>query len=198
MATRIKPCFSSNLTLLSWNIALTEPSAICNRSSRECTHLICEECLSHNPDVIALQESPYPSWGADTFGDYISMGTRQSHCGYVDLLLHNKLTNYKYIELDKQLPSVAASVTLRNKSNVALSSSHFAPFKENFPLRVQQCNRLMSSVTQECGNCILIGDFNMRTAEDVHMESLCGGWADAWKSCGSNTVSKFTWNSFAK
>lgn len=177
---------------------MTQPSSLSDRSTLECTRLISEECLRHRPNVIALQESPYRSWGSDLFETFYSVGTQRSHCGYVDLLLHKDLADYHRIEFDRSLPSVAASITLPNNAKVAVSSSHLAPFKEGFPHRAFQCNTLMSSLTQECDNCILLGDFNMRAAEDLYIENLCGGWIDSWKSCGSDKSSKFTWNSCVK
>lgn len=178
---------------------MAQPSTASNRSTRECIRLIREECLQQRPDVIALQESTHPLLGSDMFDDYTSMGVQQSHCGYVDLLLHNDLvSNCEPIELDPRLPSVAASLTLPSKIKVALSSSHLAPFKDGFPQRAHQFNSLASSLMHECNNCIFLGDFNMRAAEDQYMENLCGGLVDAWKLCGSDPSSKFTWDSFAK
>eukprot|EP00804_Cyclotella_cryptica_P003847 CCRYP_015727-RA/>CCRYP_015727-RA protein AED:0.03 eAED:0.03 QI:73/1/1/1/1/1/2/481/286 len=207
----IKPtCFTSSLTLLSWNIAMAEPSSMAPNAierSREFGRLIREECLGRpssrqttTPDVIALQECPYPSWGVDNFDScgYASVGNRQSHCGFVDLLLRKELADdCKSIELDESLPSVACSFTLPNKARIAVSSSHLAPFKDGFRTRSKQCNMLMNSLTEECVNCILLGDFNMRAAEDKNIEQMCGGWVDAWKSNGAKGSSQFTWNSFA-
>jgi hypothetical protein len=144
--------------------------------------------------VIALQESPYPSWGSDTFRDYTSVGVQPSHCGYVDLLLRKGL-HYEPMELEN-LPSVAARLTFPEK--VVVSSSHLAPFKDGFPLRRQQLHDLMSTMTRGCDNCIILGDLNMRAAEDEYVENMCGGWSDAWKGCGSDLSSKFTWDSFVK
>jgi endonuclease/exonuclease/phosphatase (EEP) superfamily protein YafD len=203
MGTIIKPCFSHPLTLLSWNIAMAQSSASAPDPAqrlRRINRLISDECALTTPHVLALQECPYPSWGGDQFDSlgYVSVGTQQSHCGYVDLLLQKELaTNYQSIDLD-ELPSVACSVLLPDKSRVAISSSHLAPFKDGLSIRLQQCNSLMNSLTRECDNCILLGDFNMRAAEDETVENLCGGWTDAWKGCGSDFASKFTWNSFAK
>jgi hypothetical protein len=182
------------------------PDAI--ERTREFGRLIREECLgrpskplSTPPDVIALQECPYPSWGADNFNfsGYTSVGTRVSHCGYVDLLLKTELaSDYRTIQLNESLPSVACSFTLPNKSRIAVSSSHLAPFKEGFRMRSNQCNMLMNSLTEECSNCVLLGDFNMRAAEDKPIEQMCGGWIDAWKASGSKGSNKFTWNSYDK
>ncbi|KAL7487243.1 hypothetical protein ACHAW6_012844 [Cyclotella cf. meneghiniana] len=211
MITCIKPtCFTSNnLTLLSWNIAMARPSSMAPDAierSREIGRLIRQECLGQPsnprtipPDVIALQECPYPSWGADNFDSlgYTSLGTRKSHCGHVDLLLRKELANgFQPIELNERLPSVACSFTLPNESHIAVSSSHLMPFKEGFPTRYRQCNLLMKSLVDECANCVLLGDFNMRAAEDKAIEQLCGGWIDAWKANGAEKLSNFTWNSF--
>ena len=100
---------------------MTQPSAASNRNSRECARLIRKECLSRSPDVIALQESPFPSWGVNEFQDYTSVGIQQSHCGYVDLLLRNELAAcYQSIELNPHHPSVAASIILLYRTKFRL------------------------------------------------------------------------------
>mmetsp|Transcript_9177 Transcript_9177/g.16602 ORF Transcript_9177/g.16602 Transcript_9177/m.16602 type:complete len:102 (+) Transcript_9177:1-306(+) len=56
---------------------------------------------------------------------------------------------------------------------------------------------LMDILSQQADNCIHLGDFNMRAAEDGGIEnSSGGGWIDAWKETGSNSEVKFPWNSF--
>jgi hypothetical protein len=57
----------------------------------------------------------------------------------------------------------------------------------------------MKLMTQNGGNnCILLGDFNARAAEDTKIENAAGGkWLDAWKCTGSDPATKFTWDTFA-
>lgn len=128
------------------------------------------------------------------------MGTQSSHCGYVDLLLKEELARRSRPIVSRRgnLPSVATTIILPNRTRIAVSSSHLAPFKEGSSTRAMQCETLMKIMTEECDNCILLGDFNMRAFEDKTTENLCGGeWIDAWKGCGSNVGVKFTWDSFA-
>ena len=228
------------LTLLSWNVSNASPSCMAPdpaQRAKRAPFLIRDECLLPSPDIIALQECPSPSFGRDVFGThgYISMGTRQSHCGYVDLLVREGLTtsssssttvvaeaainddNYVNVNDSKRkrkrpstgtttiitdfykIPSVACQIDLPNGVTIAVSSSHLAPYKEGASERLAQCTTLMKLMTQNGGdNCILLGDFNARAAEDVKIENAAGGkWLDSWKCTGSDPATKFTWDTFA-
>lgn len=214
------------LTLLSWNISNARPSASAPDFARravDAPRLIRDECLLASrarrpapPDVIALQECPHPSFGTEEFGPagYVSVGSRASHCGYVDLLVREELRPRPLpIPAEYNLPSVAAAILVApprsNGENdddeatpvpprsIAVSSSHLAPFKENALLRLMQCTALMDLLAEESDDCVHLGDFNMRAAEDAGVEGACGGgWMDAWKEAG-DARSKFTWDSFA-
>ena len=218
LMSRIPASYQSfPLTLLSWNISNAHPSYSTPDSARrseESPRLIREECLRPNananapsspPDIIALQECPYPSFGEEEFGQsgYVSMGTQQSHCGYVDLLVRKELAignNARPIRTVREhnLPSVAATIVLPNETKIAASSSHLAPFKDGAFQRITQCMTLMDLLNDQADNCILLGDFNTRAAEDSGIENACGGgWIDAWKETGSKSDAKFSWNSFA-
>ena len=185
------------LNILSWNISNAHPSFSAPdklQRSQDAPRLIREECLRYTPDIIALQECPYPSFGSDEFTNYVSVGTRQSHCGFVDLLIRNELQNVQPITLPKHLPSVATTIALPNETKITVSSSHLAPFKEGADQRLMQCMTLLDCMYTESPNCILLGDMNMRVAEDVNIENA--GLIDAWKSAGANSDSKFSWNTF--
>ena len=100
MSAAITSCYSTPLTIVSWNIAEAAPSFAApsrSRRAQEAPRLIRECILGRNqspPDIIALQESPFPSFGTELFEEhgYVSVGgTTLSHCGYVDLLLRKKL-----------------------------------------------------------------------------------------------------------
>lgn len=75
--------------------------------------------------------------------------------------------------------------------------------KEGAAERKTQYTSLMRQMLQHAPNCILLGDFNMRTAEDIHAETALqdggGRWMDAWKASPPGPIkyaSKFTWDSF--
>ena len=211
-----QPSSTFPLTLLSWNISNAKPSFSApnniHQRAQDAPRLIREECLRYTPDIIALQECPYPQFGTEEFTDdgYISAGTQQSHCGYVDLLIRKELieqddndVKFQPIHLPKMhpimtnlpIPSVATKIQLPNNTNVAISSSHLSPFKDNANLRLLQIMTLMDSmINNECDNCILLGDMNMRKAEDKDIENA--GLIDAWKTCGSKRNTNFTWNSY--
>lgn len=137
-------------------------------------------------------------WGEATFGThgYVSVGTQSSHCGLCDLLVRKDFAPQR-VYLDSQSPSVAAILTLPNKTKVAVASNHLAPFGEGANERKNECTSLMRTLSRQCHNVVLIGDFNMRQKEDKTIEGLeGGGWLDSWKVCGSSKQLKFTWNSF--
>ena len=116
--------------------------------------------LAHNPDVIALQESPYEKWGTEIFGPYgyFSVGTVQSHCYFVDLMVKNNISNNSNFNSNSNsnsnreesnadvtriltrtaLPCVAARVKLQggdcdgngdgNGKEICFASCHLEPF----------------------------------------------------------------------
>lgn len=208
------------LTIVSWNIANAQPSAAADcpsLRSQELPRLLTDEILrSHffnspnqqassqsqpyrHPDVIALQESPSPSWATNVFTQFgfTSIGTQMSHSGYCDLLVSAELAQQASPLLGmRDVPAVAATVVLPNDIKVAVSSCHLSPFGEGAYDRQVESEEIMQAMSKESSNCILMGDFNMRQAEDKTVENLCGGgWIDAWKAGGSNKQLKFTWDS---
>jgi endonuclease/exonuclease/phosphatase family metal-dependent hydrolase len=196
--------YSTPLTVVSWNIAEAAPSFSASdsiRREREAPRLI-RECIlggRDRPDIIALQECPYPSFGTETFAEqgYVSVsGATRSHCGYVDLLLKKQLAERsRPISLRSDLSSVASRIILPNKTVISVSSSHLAPFKTGARQRVIQCQYLVESLRHESDNMIFLGDYNARQSEDSAIENLLG--IDAWKAAGSKFRNKFTWDSFA-
>ncbi|KAL7537238.1 hypothetical protein ACHAXR_007682 [Thalassiosira sp. AJA248-18] len=227
------------LSIISWNIsqiplsdvsaAAPDPALRAQDSSR----LICEECLrphfasqqqdgnTHLPDIIALQECPDEQWGSMVFGQigYISMGTQESHSGFVDLLIRKdfasqriwmtkdgtwcggRLERNEHSSYDdhykEELPCVSAIITLPNSTQVAVASNHLEAGTRGASSRSHQCKLLMELLAKKTENVILIGDFNMRQKEDKKTENLVGGgWLDAWKEgSGASQEKKMTWNS---
>ena len=179
------------LNIISWNISNAQPSFSSPNFTKR------SQDAPSTPSIIALQECPYPNFGSELFTSlgYVSAGTRQSHCGYCDLLIQRELSNkIQSIQLPNHLPSVAAKIELPNKTQIAVSSSHLQPFKEGANKRLLQCMSLMDCMTKESNNCILLGDMNMRVAEDKDVEGA--GLVDCWKAAGSSKDTKFTWNSY--
>jgi hypothetical protein len=98
----------------------------------------------------------------------------------------------------KDLPAVAAILTLPNRTRITVASLHLPHTKEAAPLRTGLCGAIMEQlISQNSDGIILTGDFNMRDFEDKTTEKLCGGnWVDAWKMVTkSDKETKFTWNS---
>ena len=224
------------LNIVSWNISETPMAQVSaaapNRTLRaqESANLIRKECLrphfdsqkqgetKYLPDIIALQECPDPKWGSAVFGpEYVSIGTEETHCGFVDLLVRSDFRSERictrnggitwgesserigdpFAELDNhEHPSVSALITLPNKTRLAVASNHLAAHASGAKAREHQCSHLMELLTKKAENVILIGDFNMRQKEDKKIEKLVGGgWLDAWKQSGESKILKMTWNS---
>ena len=78
-------------------------------------------------EIAGPRDSNEPSWGDKVFGQYgyVSIGTRHSHCGMADLLVRQDFAPQR-IQVDN-LPSVAAILTLTNKTKIAIASNHLAP-----------------------------------------------------------------------
>ena len=198
------------LTLVSWNISSAQSSRVApdlELRDNLAPKLISEEILRCKPDIIALQETAYPSFGSEIFGPagYVSIGSQTAlHTDeYVDLLVKRELaSDAKQISLQPshmyELPAVVASLVLPNRTCIAVASLHLPHTKEGAPWRKELCSALMKQLTAlNCENMILVGDYNMRDFEDKTTEQLCGGnWIDAWKRVTkSNMETKFTWNS---
>eukprot|EP00984_Skeletonema_dohrnii_P020349 scaffold9889_cov96-Skeletonema_dohrnii-CCMP3373.AAC.3 len=82
-----------SLTIVSWNISSAESSSVAPDPAlrtREAPRLIREEILRSEPNVIALQQTAYQSFGVETFASsgYVSVGSQTAlHTNkYVDLL----------------------------------------------------------------------------------------------------------------
>ncbi|KAL7499965.1 hypothetical protein ACHAWT_010906 [Skeletonema menzelii] len=198
------------LTIVSWNISSAESSRVApdpSLRSREAPRLIREEILRLQPDVIALQETGYPSFGEETFTPfgYVSIGSQTAlHTDeYIDLLVKKELANgARQIALQPfqaiALPAVAGVLILKNRTRIAIASLHLPHTKEAAKFRNVLCGAIMDQLTsQNCDGIILTGDFNMRGFEDKTTEQLCGGkWKDAWKTVtNDDKETKFTWNS---
>ena len=169
--------------------------------------------LAHNPDVIALQESPYEKWGTEIFGPYgyFSVGTVQSHCYFVDLMVKNNISNESNADVTRiltrtALPCVAARVKLQggdcdgNGKEISFASCHLEPFGDNADKakRLEQMSNIIESLSDHTDNYIILGDMNMRQDEDKRVKGLVDGRPgllhDAWEEKGTKN-NKFTWNS---
>lgn len=195
------------LSVVSWNIANAEPSYSApdrRQRAEQAPMLIKRECLRQGfliqgdadifkPDIIALQECPFRNFGTEVFEpDYKSMGQRESHSGYCDLLVRS---DFSAETLDVFTPSVAALVTLPNKTRLAVASCHLSPFNEGAEERKEQCTELTRVLSETSSNIFMMGDFNMRQYEDFVVLSVGGrGWNDAWDRLKCPFDLKFTWN----
>ena len=194
----------AHLTCLTWNIALAKPSNCApsswqiGRSQRQREALL-KEILDANADVLALQEVPYPEW-EDEFllnHGYVRIGSTQSHCGWVLLLLRIELTFLvqKHVCIG---PTVLAKLQTSAEDVLWLSSSHLAPFKDNAGLRLRQLQAVVQYCEQQKDSAwILCGDLNLRKEENISVEQSPrqGTLLDAWKAAGAPRHTKYTWNS---
>jgi len=199
------------LTLVSLNVAGCQPSADAPRgwNQKASTDSIREEILSHNPDIIALQECPgTESWADTTFLNYTTIGATRSHADNVILLVKKGIQAHRVkvpttMTTTRWLPAVISNLTYKSRS-LLLASVHLAPFKEGEDTRRQQIADALSLAVEEGEGggttgrrgrrlpLIMAGDMNMRQSEDVGMKRQ--GWTDFWQSAGSERSTKFTWD----
>lgn len=198
-----------SLSVVSWNISSAQPSQLAPNialRSQRAPGLIRDECIRSLPDVIALQETSHPNQGTDMFGtgstgySYVSIGTQVAHhtAEYVDLLVKRELYSQCQTINLQNLPAVAATINLPNGTRIAVASLHLPHTSQAAPERKRMCEAIMKGIVSQVGNnIILLGDFNMRKAEDKPTEGLVGGgWMDAWKVVTNSDKSRnFTWNS---
>ena len=190
------PIFS----ILTWNISQAKASNAAPRDwkesgSSENRMVIANLIRSHNPDILALQEVPDPSWlpMIVSFDSYIPLGSVQTHCGFTTLLIRPKLAkNIRYVF--QVGPSIIAFWKERSMM-ISLSSSHLHPGKEGHIERLQQFTALWNCARQQqATHMVFTGDMNMRGHEDQHVESLCQPpLVDIWKQIGT-PKNKWTWN----
>ena len=181
----------NRIRILSWNIAECQPSHDAPPDDFDCEAAILQQIVSHDAHVLCLQECPSTSWQPPSLlHSYALVGGAPSHCGVTQLWIHNSLFHQRMVSKG---PSVAAVVLIGDQS-IGVSSSHFAPFKSNAPLRLEQTRDLCQSLSKATPNFIMAGDFNMRKAEDIDIERL--GLQDVFKVAKSPKSAIFTWNSF--
>ena len=128
---------------------------------------------------------------------YVRIGSTQSHCGWVLLLLRVELTFLvrKHVCISS---TVLAKLQTSNKDVLWLGSSHLAPFKNNADLRLRQMMAIVQYCEQQKGSSwIFCGDFNLREEENISVEQSPrqGTLLDAWKASGAPRQAKYTWNS---
>jgi endonuclease/exonuclease/phosphatase family metal-dependent hydrolase len=172
---------------------------------------LAEKIDQFQPDILALQELKNPSF---SHPGYYSIGTAQSHCGYVALLVKNGFLNKDDDDEEEnqennlltrvpilwtvddmmavEPPMVVGSMTLPNQKQLFVISCHLEPYAEGAAIRQAQLQALTQSLPPNA-MAILAGDMNVRKKEDGIMENL--HWKDAWKEAGSIRRHEFTWNS---
>jgi len=185
----------NRLTVLSWNLAGRFPSRLSPDDFDTTAALSSQvDCIQqHEPDVLLLQE-----WANSNLpqGDirhalmdaHNLVGTTKSHCEYVHLWVKKNI-EYDRIALPEEQPSVAATMAVGTQ-RIGIASSHFAPYKDNASVRLDQVTQLAGHLPPVA---IMGGDYNMRNAESESVEGL--HLLDTWKLAGSDKRHEFTWNS---
>ena len=180
----------NRIRILSWNIAECRPAHDAPSDDFDCEAAILQQILLHDAHVLCLQECPSTLWQPPSLlHSYALVGGAPSHCGTTQLWVHNSLFHQRVVS---NPPSVAALVLVGDQS-IGVSSSHFAPFKGNASLRLEQARILVQTLSNATPNFIMAGDFNMRQAEDAQIEQL--GIQDVFKVAKSPKSANFTWNS---
>eukprot|EP00584_Thalassiosira_punctigera_P002621 CAMPEP_0172547244 /NCGR_PEP_ID=MMETSP1067-20121228/16824_1 /TAXON_ID=265564 ORGANISM="Thalassiosira punctigera, Strain Tpunct2005C2" /NCGR_SAMPLE_ID=MMETSP1067 /ASSEMBLY_ACC=CAM_ASM_000444 /LENGTH=370 /DNA_ID=CAMNT_0013334301 /DNA_START=170 /DNA_END=1279 /DNA_ORIENTATION=+ len=108
----------TSLTIVSMNLAGCEPSAEAPPTWNKTyvAHVVRQELVKNNPDVLALQECPGPNpetWANDLFqGRYKVMGgVGYAHAGYVLLLVREALiSRTTTVDVSTNLPAVMVQI----------------------------------------------------------------------------------------
>ena len=123
-----------NFSILTWNISLarasyTAPKDWKETDSAENRQVIANLVRSHNPDILALQEIPDPSWlpMIVSFETYIPLGSVQTHCGFTTLLLRPQIA--KKIQHVYQVGPSIIAFWKEGTIKISISSSHLFPGK---------------------------------------------------------------------
>lgn len=172
------------VNVLSWNIAMCQPSAQAQWNVDENARRIRERILDANADVIAIQEAPTDTWGDACLPHYNHIGCVKTHCGFTIILVRTSIHATAFEVND----APAVGVILNNTSYVSL---HLAPSKGNEDIRLAQLESIVRSISTP--EFVLIGDTNMRKHESASVEAL--DLDDAWKLLGSSKTTEYTWNS---
>ena len=195
-----------SLTIVTMNIAECEPSANAppTWTKNNTTEALQVELLRHDPDVLMLQECPSPEWVERTFSDkYSSMGTTESHAGYVALLIRRELALHAQTiwptPSDVQSlfwsrtdpPAVMAKIHLNQHQSLLLASCHLSYSEEGSKQRETQISDML--LKAETFPLILAGDTNMRETEDTYIEQRYQ-LQDAWKLAGADHATRFSWD----
>jgi hypothetical protein len=191
------PKLPSQITIVSFNVAGLQPSQAAPPPSSSWDPLFHfrSVILKQSPDVVCLQEVPYGAcW--DFLPGYTCIGSCESHCLHVVLLVKDEWAPYCNMVSNVQAPAVLGRLTFAASGvTLLLGSCHFAPFADGASARMQQMEHVLQH--RKAGDssfCIIAGDFNMRAKEDQKFEQTFG-LQDAWKDTGAIYKEKNTWDS---
>ena len=191
------------LSVLTWNIVLAKSSAAAPPSWHrddgvaQLTAMI-PLVLSEHPQVVALQEIPYPRWAAEVFSPagYRLVGTAESHCGCTALLVQEELAR-KLQRVHVIGPCVLGCFDF-DGFGLAIASMHLAPH-ESGALQRHECLGDLISVCQQsmAAAWVLCGDWNLRQSEeDTLFGTAQPALLDCWKLSGVPAEFRVTWDSY--
>ena len=190
------------LRVLTWNIVLAKSSAAApphwhrDDGISQLTALI-PLVLSERPQVLALQEIPYPRWAAEVFfpAGYRVVGSVESHCGHTALLvdqeLASQLRSVHYIG-----PSVLGFFEVAG-CNIAISSMHLAPHESGAEDRIKSLRDLTAVCQQGVADAwLLCGDWNLRQTEESALFGVVDPpLLDCWERSEAPAEYRVTWDS---
>jgi endonuclease/exonuclease/phosphatase family metal-dependent hydrolase len=188
---------------MSWNICNCKPSNEATWNVEENREKILKTILDTDSDVVCLQEA---SGVTEVLSSkYTLVDSCFSHAGGTEIWVKTSITASKLeIKRDsKQLlgeeegeavylefgPGVAAII-----DNTAYISVHLPPSKRGADLRLQAFQDILESLPSNVKAFVIVGDTNMRIAENDAVEAL--GLVDAWKQMGSKKINENTWDSY--
>eukprot|EP00940_MAST-03C_sp_MAST-3C-sp2_P000600 g600.t1 len=178
--------------------------------------------LKVNPDVLALQGIPSGAnflEYAEVKRDFVDIATAKSLDGSVKLLTRRHLQSYI-----KTFASIGPAVVMKlqtSANSVAfVASMSLSPFAINAKDRKMEIENVLSWCRKHANVSLsssslpssslpgkyygfLCGQMNLRTFEDKLIEAMpsnvadCTRLYDAWKTFGSPSDAKYTWDSFS-
>jgi endonuclease/exonuclease/phosphatase family metal-dependent hydrolase len=184
---------------LSFNVSGLAPAATAPPGWTPAHSLAAILRLMAEASVVALQEAP-PALGAMLPRDlYYISELVPSHCGMCAVVLRRSAWEDVIACPLPRVPG-AVAVTARcrvSKRRVALVSMHNAPFNDAGAIadRLARTAQLAKVLSVLGLAAIVMGDFNMRKAENASVTRL--GFVDAFEAAGSPRHAEFTWDSKA-
>ncbi|MHA2168496.1 MAG: endonuclease/exonuclease/phosphatase family protein [Candidatus Kariarchaeaceae archaeon] len=183
----------NRLKILTWNIALAEPSNAAPDNWDLNTNLfeILKIIEKQDPDILTLQEMPSIKF-IKRFVDFIQIEPVPSHSGYVGIFVKKHFEVLQTIQSPHWI--LVEIKDTHNEMQFYFAAAHLIPYNENRKQRMKQLKDIFASLSNRDLPLLLAGDMNMREDET---KSVLEKYVlkDAFLSTSQELNKKFTWNS---